>query len=174
MKGRRGFTLIEMVIVMTVGSVVTGLAVVLLGTLLHTENISRDHARQSTTLSRLAEQFRGDVRAATAVGSSDATSWEFAMEAPRTVIYRAESDALVRLERNGEELLRQERFSLPSGTAASMQIDKQPSATTVSLIVAPIEDDPPPRATRMIRFDAPLGADHRFHRPEPSSEDPNG
>ena len=61
---RRGFTLIEMLVVMTVGSVIVGIGVGMLHVLLRTEQTGRDRVHQAGVLARLAEQFRSDVGAA--------------------------------------------------------------------------------------------------------------
>jgi len=181
MNRRRGTTLIEVIVALTAGSVILGVAAAMLCLLLRTQSVSRDHVHQGTVLSRLSEQFRHDVLAATAVDGREANSWEFTMTPERTVSYRAESETLVREETADGEPTRQQRFSLPPGTAPSIESEGSPSATIVSLIVAPAADDRQRPAARIARFDARLGGDHRFRGPrqppqapaEPSSEDPN-
>ena len=61
---RRAFTLIEMVVVITVSSALMGVAIVMLVALLKSEGSSRRHLEFCNILNRLDEQFRADVHAA--------------------------------------------------------------------------------------------------------------
>ena len=61
---RRGYTLIEMIVVMTAGTVLMGIAVTLLCALLRAEGTGRALVERSASLGRLADQFRRDVHAA--------------------------------------------------------------------------------------------------------------
>ncbi len=192
MNRRRGVTLIETVSAVTAGSVIVGISAGLLCMLFRTQSVSRDHVHQGTVLSQLGAQFRQDVRAATAVNGGDEASWQFDLTPQRTVSYRAEADAIVRVVTVDRKVLRREQFSLPSGTAGSIRIEEESSPRIVSLVVAspppsqgapsqgaPSQGAPP---TRIVRFDALLAADHRFLPPgespddsaEPSSEDSDG
>ena len=61
---RRAFTLVEMLTVISIGSVLMGIAISLLIVLLGAEQSGRTHAERSESLQRLADQFRRDVHAA--------------------------------------------------------------------------------------------------------------
>ncbi len=63
MKNRSGYSLIEMIVVMTGGTVLMGIAVTLLCALLRAEGTGRALVERSASLSRLADQFRRDVHA---------------------------------------------------------------------------------------------------------------
>lgn len=182
MNRRHGTSLLEVASITAAGSVVVAVAVGVLYTLFRTQSAVQDHVHQSTVLSRMGEQFRSDVRAATAAGGTgDAALWRFARPPDRVVTYRAEPAGLVRIETTGRGLPRRERFSLPPGTAASIQLGKGPFPTIVSLVVEPAADGLQTSPVRIARFDALLAADHRFDRPdlpargtaEPSGEDPH-
>ena len=60
----RGFSLVEMIVVITVGTALTGLAVTTLGSLMHASRAMDDHGYRIATIRRLADQFRDDVHAA--------------------------------------------------------------------------------------------------------------
>ncbi len=61
---RCGFSLVEMIVVITVGTALTGLAVTTLASLMHASRAMDDHVYRIATIRRLAEQFRDDVHAA--------------------------------------------------------------------------------------------------------------
>ena len=54
---RRGYTLIEMVVVITMDSIICGMAVVLVITMLRANRQSRDHQQFGVVRARLVEQF---------------------------------------------------------------------------------------------------------------------
>ena len=66
MTGRRGMTLIELLVAMAVASTILGVAVGLVYTLLEADRAAQRQVRFSNASARLSEQFRRDVRAATA------------------------------------------------------------------------------------------------------------
>ena len=172
MNRRRGFSLIEVLTAITVGSVMIGVAVGMLYTLWRAQGVAREHLHHRTVLSRLDEQFRRDVHAAVTLGQDDATAaWTFVRAPGHTVTYRAESGGLVRVETAGEEPPRQERFALPPGMIASIEVDSETSPAIVSLLVAPAAESNVEPGRRMARFEAALAADHRFVEPAGPPED---
>jgi prepilin-type N-terminal cleavage/methylation domain-containing protein len=60
MNRQRGFTLIEMLVVITVGSTMAGIAVFMLHALMKSHNTGREHLEYCRTINRMAEQFGGD------------------------------------------------------------------------------------------------------------------
>ena len=64
---RAGWTLIEMLLTVTVMSALTGVAVKTMGAMLRSERNGAEHVARLTGLSRLARQFRADVHDATSV-----------------------------------------------------------------------------------------------------------
>ena len=96
---RRGFTLIEMLAAMTVGSVMLGIGVGILHVLLRAEETGRDRVHQTQVLTRLADSSAATWRgiAADACPGQPAEQWQFALADDRTVTYRAcraRSDAM--------------------------------------------------------------------------------
>ena len=76
----RGFSLIEMLVVITVGSVVVGIGVGTLHVLHRTEQTGRDRAAQARIVDRLAQQFRSDVAAAVRqTPAAQQGEWQFVL-----------------------------------------------------------------------------------------------
>jgi prepilin-type N-terminal cleavage/methylation domain-containing protein len=176
MHQRRGFTLVEVLVVITVSSVIMGIAVTLLYGLLLTQRTARDHLHRCHELDRLAEQFRRDVHLATTHNGADLTAgWQCHLPADRTVTYRAEPGGLVRVEHQGQVVRQRESFALPPNSVASIEVTNSRKdgrgPAIASLLVTPAGDNPGtsaqgPPAARPVRIDAVLGRDHRFSKPK--------
>lgn len=158
---RRGYTLIEMIVVMTVGAVVVGISVGMLHALLRTEQTGRDRVPQARILARLAEQFRSDVGAAVRpTPSAQQGEWQFALTGDRVVTYRALPGEVRWDQRTAGKLVRQESYILPSGCSAAITVRSKATPAVASLVIA---DKSTPRAAgREMRVTAVLGKDHRF------------
>jgi len=201
MKRRHAISLVEMVAAMAVGSVIMGVAVTMLYTLLRMDRVARERIERSAVLCRLSEQFREDVRSATeAIEDDAAASWKFILAAEHAVTYTAESGRVARVETVGEGPPRREWYRLPPGAVVTIQIPSPPAPlpasgargeaaspptplsvgeargegtqpTIVSLSVAPEVDDSELPGSPVARFDAVLAADHRFEQPAASEEE---
>ncbi len=163
---RRGYSLIEMLVVITVGSVIMGVGAGVLPVLMHAEQTGRDRAAEARILARLAEQFRSNVAAAvrqtTGAGQGER---RFVMAGDRLTTYRVLPGEVRRNERVAGKPVRHESYVLPSGWSAAITVQGEPAPAVMRLVVA---DDvfagngAPPAAGREIRVAAALGKDHRF------------
>ena len=162
MNRRRGYSLVEVIVVMATASVLLGLTVTLLYTLFRAERGGRDQVRHYTALGRLAEQFRRDVHAATAADAIENQEWEFSLSDNRTVTYRMEPGRVIRLEQAGEASPRRESFALPPGMTAAVEIDTDAEPTFARLVIVPAPAGPERPRGRPMQIDAMLGRDHRF------------
>jgi type II secretory pathway pseudopilin PulG len=161
---RHGTSLIEMLIVISVWSVVIGVLAVLLGQLLRAGNVARAAVEQQVALARLQRQFASDVREAT----SDQMPEEEGKEAVRllfdenhSVSYVLGERDLRRLERRGGEVVSREAFRL--GSQVQVRVDRIGSGVSVlQMKVAHADGDPSVESRPLALFAAPLGADHRF------------
>jgi prepilin-type N-terminal cleavage/methylation domain-containing protein len=158
---RRGYSLIEMLVVMTVGAVVVGISVAMLHALLRTEQTGRDRVPQARILARLAEQFRSDVGAALRpIPGAQPTEWQFALTGDCVVTYRALPGEVRRDERTGGKRVRQESYVLPRGCSAAITVQSKAVPAVASLVI--VADAAHPAAGREMRVTAVLGKDHRF------------
>ena len=160
---RRAFTLIEMLVAISVGSVLMGIAVSLLLVLLGAEQSGRTHAERSESLQRLADQFRRDVHAAVgevAAGGEDQHGCRLRLAGGESVRYAIGGGGLSREERKGSEVVRGESYALPKDSTTAIAIDRTTSPWTLSLTIVPNDASLGPG--HEIRIDAVLGRDHRF------------
>jgi len=169
MNRRRGYSLIEILVVIATGAAMMGVALGLLGMLIRLEQASRREVQEETVMNRLADQFRRDVHAADrlAVASAPGVAdlppvWQFPLEAGHVVEYRAEQGELVRIERRDDKVLKQESFSLPAEARVSIDPAGDALPGIVSLRIAGTGIRPPGPAWRGARVDAELAKDRRF------------
>ena len=80
------------------------------------------------------------------------------MAAGRSVWYVADAEEIVREERIGQTILRQESYALPEDYYAAIAADESAGPTVVSLTVAPAKE----LVGHEIRVEAMLGRDRRF------------
>ena len=172
MKRPRGVSLIELMVVMTVATVVMGVAVGMLYTLMRIEGTTREHLRLRTARGRLGQQFRRDVHAAISFTTPDGEAggkasggWELQLAADRVVRYRVEKDKLVRTEAGGGGEAR-ESFALGSDATVTIRIEDDSKPTIVSLLIARGDEAVEPSAAAAVRVDAVLARDHRFREVE--------
>jgi len=173
MTRRRGLTLIELLVAMAGTSVILGMAVALVYTLLGADRAARQRMHVGESLARLAEQFRSDVHAAKAVApvapagaARPSPGWQLPLDGGRSVRYGLRQGKLIRSEHAGGKAVRQESFALPEGATISIEQDVAGRPATVRLAIEP--EGGPARKWRgpAIHVDAVLGRDHRFTKQE--------
>jgi prepilin-type N-terminal cleavage/methylation domain-containing protein len=140
MKRRRGFTLIEMLVAITVGTTLAGIAVFLLYALMKSHNTGREHLEYCRTVNRLAEQFRDDVHSMRKT-SPDATETLCDL-LPNTaddtrVRYQCLEGRIDRSELQGEKIVRRESYMLPQDLESSIKTQAQQGATVVVIVISP-------------------------------------
>ena len=163
---RRAFTLAEMLVALTAGSVMLGIGIGIVHLLMQTERNGRDRMHRSFVSTALAEQFRADAAAALRVISDkdkQPTQCRFAMDAHRTVIYSATTEAIQRVERTADKLVRQETYPLPANSSGVFRIDANAKPALATLVIAANPDHA--TLSREYCVTARLGKDHRFSQP---------
>ena len=119
MRHRRGYALIEMVLVMTTLVVIFALCVGLIHALLRLDRACRAHLNKAATRDRLARQFRQDARAS-GQSTPDAKVAAFSDHLEmvrldgRVVRYQTRANDLVRTERRGDQTIREESYRFPA------------------------------------------------------------
>lgn len=176
MKRRRGYTLIEMLVVIAAGSAMMAVAMGLLHLLLQLERGAREEVGQQTALDRLADRFRRDAHAAERFATLEVAEaagvqvperpagtpgWQFSLDENPTVEYRAGRRELIRTQRAGEDAVAQESYVLPSGATVSIERVGEAAPGIVRLRVAP-GGVQPLTIWRGTCVDAELAKDRRF------------
>jgi hypothetical protein len=156
-------------------SVLLGLAVTTLTLLMRAGQSSTSAVTASLAVSRLAHDFRHDVRAASTAELQAADNGQFdrlrlSLATDRVVIYERRKAAIVRHETSGEQSIRTEAYSVDVRDV-SYAVPGDSAARLVTLTLSSgLSDHAPTRgrfmsaAPRRFQFDAALGADHRFVR----------
>ena len=170
MKTRSGYALVELLVVIAVGSAVMGVAVAMLHMLMKLESDARDQLRNRTTMSRLAEHFREDVHAALRLSPDAASSGKSdspavcRLDLPdgRSVRYHALEGELVRVVLVGGKPVGQESFRVPEDAAVSVDRSDESGGKLLSLRIDTPGDPPEGYRFRPVLIDAVLSHDYRF------------
>ncbi len=160
MRARRGLSLIEMLVVVTGGSVLLGISVTTAVLLGRADRTSQEHTRWALAIDRLAAQFREDVHAATLLHATAKAEWRLALDAGRTVTYRLTPESLDREETVAGRTLRRESYAIPDACTTQITLATERTPAVVSLTVAPRQTTSP--VYREMCIDAVLGRDGRF------------
>lgn len=194
---RSGFTLIEIVVAITVSTLLLGIAVVLLASLMRSEHSGREHFERGNSLDALAARFRKDVHAAESapgiIGENHDT-WFMASVINNSsifVLYTVDGGHIARSEQilvpwdKSQQALneprplpdwclfttqeiRQETYALPKDCTVSIETETIDGVQTVVLLIAANDASPDPG--RNIRIEARLGGDRRFDPSEKAEE----
>jgi type II secretory pathway pseudopilin PulG len=162
MKRRRGFSLIEMVMLITVASIVLGLCAVTLQLLIKVDRSGRSHIAGLAREAHLARIFRADVRAARGATSAAPNTLMLELDDDDRVEYRLEGKEVLRVERVRDAIRNQDAFPLPRGGSARFDVEPLESLSVVRLIIARAPAAPDLPAGRATHLEGVLGQDHRF------------
>lgn len=174
---RRGVSLVELLIVISVASVIVGLCAKTIHVLLRTERDQARALRTTVTVSRLAEVFRDDVHESLDAEIVAAENQPLRLmlndRSGGEVTYTFDAHQLHRQETAANRGAHRDTFYLPPGSTA--RVDKPDSAPrvriTLDLPSARPDDMPAPRRPtsppRVLSIEATLGFDRRFAGREP-------
>ncbi len=166
---RSGFTLMEMLTVITAMSAISVTGALLVGVMLTAETKGARTALEQTTLGRIGRQLRLDAHAAASAtfGESDAAEPRLEMPAAdgRTIRWTAGSDGVLREVVAGDQRVHREEYRLAEG-AGRFEIDEE--AGLVAFIhaspAAPLAETystaAPPGPDRIVRIEAALNIEN--------------
>jgi len=124
-ESRRGFTLIEVMVLMTSVAVMLGMSVVVLQLTLRLETDARGRFDRSTLLNRLAERFRADVHGARGVDVDPKQPEALRVESAsgRSIEYRTKgAGEVARVESEGDKVVHRETFRVPQTGAIRLEL----------------------------------------------------
>ena len=169
---RKGASLLEMIIVMSLTSVVLVIGGQVIHTLLRSERNGAMSLVESLSRSRLNRDFRRDVRAAqalspTAGDDGQRAVCELQLEHNRRVIYRqTDRETLARIELFNGTVHSRDDYAVAPGKATVESTGETPLVVLTHRFrpAAPSGAAAPTGAEHEIRIVAALGRDHRFQR----------
>jgi prepilin-type N-terminal cleavage/methylation domain-containing protein len=166
---RRGFTLVEMIIVITAVAVILAITTVLMHFVLQMDSEVRQRTRAVTNVGRLAEQFRRDAHAAIAdpIVTADHRAAEFHLADGKVIKWQADdARGLVRTEPLAgagdhagvvSAANREDSFALPPGTTATLELQPPGAARIVTIRI-----DSPRGGGPSMAIEALASRDRRF------------
>ena len=165
---RRGFTLIEMSVVLSLLAVVVPLAAGTIVFLLRAQSQSAEVLRDAMALTQLSHTFHADVHAARSArlsgGSKEENGITLELADARTIEYRAlsQAGAISRIVQHGKTVERREQFRIGSARPTFELAD---NGREVGLTIAPRLSNTggasPVTASAAIRLGAIVGRDAR-------------
>ncbi len=178
---RNGSSLVEVVIGMSLASIVLSLGVGMLHLLMRSESALSDSLNRFQAGSQLSRQFRSDIHAARSA-AIEAPARDDPQSQPvlklqlgpdREVRYAAADHAVERTETQGDKVLQSVRFRFSKGTVIEFsQADQTPPRVAIvvkspSLKTARLRTSEPVGRLRELKIEARLGRDHRFESKTP-------
>jgi hypothetical protein len=130
---RSGRSLIEVVVMLTVLSVVLGLSTTALATLFRVKQQFARDAEQAATISRLDLRLRADAHEAVSASAEDGCT--FMLADGRTIHYAFETPAMIRQVRQGDAILHRDSFRLPRNAAVTFQREGDSPRSLIRLSV---------------------------------------
>jgi type II secretory pathway pseudopilin PulG len=163
---RRGWTLLEAIAALTVGSTVFGIAVQLLSLTMHAAEGARDRAASAGAMARLAERFRADVHAAREIvvpqPKDNAARWTVKLSADERIEYEFRDGALQWTKYAGDAVRARDAFTLSPGIEPGLELEPKHNPVIASLLLKRGAESGDESAEHAIRIDARIGRDHRF------------
>ncbi len=129
-KHRRGFTLVEMLVVVTVFAFLLASVALAIGTLFRAQGELQNELAQAGTASRLAAQLRADAHLASAaevVQEGDTTNVRLTFS-DAAINYATHPRRIIRTVTQGETETHREVFSLLEGTTTRWEISSESPA----------------------------------------------
>jgi hypothetical protein len=122
-KGRRGYSLVEIVLVIGGVTIVLGMCGVLTHALLRLDKGGRAWLADASTDARLARQFRKDARSATASAPAGDDGISLTSPGPREVVYTYGAGRLTRTESSAGEVRSRESYVVGRKGGARFQVE---------------------------------------------------
>jgi prepilin-type N-terminal cleavage/methylation domain-containing protein len=161
---RRGYALVELMVVIGVAGVLLGITSGLAALLLGIEHNSRESLRRQVTAAGLARQFRRDVRSGTQVLPPDgkaqpAAGWRIKTAEGSVIEYRVQGASLVRSVTDRGAVGEQAAYELPADARVGIEVSAAGRPALVSLSITTPRGKPVRGVPCVLRVDACLGAD---------------
>jgi type II secretory pathway pseudopilin PulG len=171
---RRGWTLVEILVVMSFGAGLTGLTITMLAGALRASGQAMDQVAEHGVTSRLAERFRADVAAASDCRPLEEPAGNPGQRSPGIVLqgagesrveYRSSGNVLERMVLTGEHVDRRESYWLGRSRQARLgRSSDSPAIVRCSLEATTTGENSTATTVGHVTIAATLGRDHRYRQ----------
>lgn len=154
-----GYTLIEILVVITIATFLLASLALAIGSLLRAKVRLEDDLQRATQLARLDAQLRSDAHQAVSVEQPDPATIVFHMQ-PQRIEYAVEAARVVRSQRQDETLLHREVFPLATKTTILWTISGEEGSTLSAQVLSATvtyEPEDPTKGREIDRLDAAVG-----------------
>ena len=164
---RRGTSLVEVVVAMSVATVILSLSVGTIHLLLRAERNTARSVWIGSTLSRVSQLFPRDAHAAgtaevLAADAEQGARLQFKLPDGHSVQYAIDAHSLTRTALSDNNAPHRDVFHFSPGTLIRFERESRPD-----LVAVIIERPTGKEGSRILRIDAILGRDHRFNPRQP-------
>jgi prepilin-type N-terminal cleavage/methylation domain-containing protein len=166
---RRGYALIEVLVVLTVAAVMLTLCAGMVHLLLKLDRSGRAASEEAADLTRLAHDFRADIHAAEPATppARAADRWTLSLDGGKTVEYQVRPRDVLRTLREGDKVRRHETYRRPPRASVSIEVGHDGPRSLASLVVDRPPDGQADSLYRDYRIEAELSRDRRINpRPQ--------
>jgi type II secretory pathway pseudopilin PulG len=164
---RRGWTLIEMLIYISIATFLLPLAFVTLAKAMRAAERVREQSQSAGSLQRLAAQFRDDVHDATAATlAQGGKELVLTISAEHSVRYKATAAAFQRTVKAGDVTQASDTFLLPNLLPGGLEVRSDPAVAALLLRVAPDDQPQAGAGGRTFAVTASIARNHRFEKHE--------
>lgn len=121
MKRREGFTLVEMIVVLAIGSTVLTLAIGMVHQSMLISSAAKSGCQRQQATNRFLEQFRCDIHQGTTVDCDSPDSLMVFSSDDSKILYRTEHNRILREQFKARQLLRREELFLDERGLAAFE-----------------------------------------------------
>jgi hypothetical protein len=155
-RARKGRNLLEVVVIISLLSVVMGLSVTGLGTLFRVRQLVQRDSEQGAAISRLATRLRSDAHEAVSANAKD--GFQLALADGREIHYSFVTPSVIRQVRRDMTVLHHDTFRLSRSVNVTFEDTNSTPKTLIRLSIRPAESRLPPRdIPRSATIEAAIG-----------------
>jgi prepilin-type N-terminal cleavage/methylation domain-containing protein len=161
---RRGYALVEVLVVMTIVATMLTLCAGMIHLLLKLDRANRSASEVASDLNRLARNFREDAHVSAPIDPSDkaADRIKLTVDDRKTIEYQVRPNDILRTVREGEKVRHRELYRKPARATVRIELANEGARTFASLVVDRQPDGRDDSLYRDYRIEAELGKDRRL------------
>lgn len=146
----KAFSLVEVLIVLSIGSTVLAISVGTVHQAMQVAKTAQDHAQRSLHSSRFVEQFRNDVHLGVAVTLHANQSLTIGMDDRSEIVYAIEKSRVTREQKLSDGKTRRDTLTLVEGDYGTLDFDETSKVASLRILTNHERDQARPRLNRSI------------------------